>query len=317
MNANVWVLALADAVGFAVVLSLAAFGGLLNEKSGVINLGTEGMMLVGACAGFFGARWTDNPWIGLLLALVAGAALAVPHAILCVSMRSEQIVAGLALVIFGSGIATFFGDSVDGQQVAATFKAIELPGLSDIPILGPVLFTQDAVYWITLVLAAVIWWMFARTRLGLAWRAVGESPAAADTQGIAVAPMRYWAVILGGALAGAAGGELQLARLPAWSGASTTNGLGFIALALVVFAGWRVQWIMVGAVLFAFVRRANFTVQNNEISWLPDFFRNPSVLTALPYVLTIVVLFARAASRGGADAEAPAALGRPYVRSER
>lgn len=366
MNSNVWVLMVSEAVAIATVLTLAALGGLINERAGVINLGTEGMMLVGAISAFLGGRASASaplvvavglgvflaamvslknaialartrvivalavaltaalftalgartPWLALFIGMLGGALLAVPHAVLTISLRAQQIVSGLALVIFGTGLANFLGEPIAGEQVATKIRPIAIPVLSDVPILGPILFRQDLVTWCSWVLVAVVGFVLFRTRLGLALRSVGEAPEAADVQGISVTRIRYGAVIVGGGLAGLAGAELMLARIPSWAQGATTNGIGFVALALVVFAGWQPRWILAGAMLFAVLLRAPNTIQLNRVSWLPDALQSPNILEMLPYVVTIAVLFLRAATANSAT-QAPAALGRPYVRDER
>ncbi len=238
MNAMVLTLAAAAAVASGTPLVLAALGGLLGERSGVVNIGIEGMMLIGAVAAFLTAQATESIPLALLAGLLAGAALALIHSFLSVTMRANQIVAGLAIVIFGSGIATFFGKSVEGQAIAVRISPYKLPVLADIPVLGRILFQQDAmVYasWILVVLVAVY---FRYTRAGLAMRSVGESPATADVMGIRVAAVQYCHTVAGGALIGLSGAYLVLARVPNWSQTGTTSGLGWIAVALVVFSSW-------------------------------------------------------------------------------
>ncbi len=312
MNETVLVLTLAAAVSAGTPLALAALGALLSERAGVLNLGIEGIMLVGAVTAFLAADASGRPLVGLAAGVLAGAAFTSLHAFLSVTMRANQIVSGLALVIFGTGIATFLGQSIEGRPLAARLPRTSIVGLADIPVLGRVLFSQDVVVygtWVVIVLAALY---LTRTRTGLALRSVGESPATADAVGIRVAAMRYAHVIIGGGFAGAGGAYVILARVPAWAQAGTTNGIGWIAIALVVFASWRPLRALAGAYLFGAALRANFALQAAGITAVPAEF-----LAMLPYVLTIVVLMVLSATDTRSRLGAPAALGAPFVRDER
>lgn len=312
INANVWVVALAGAISFGVPLVLAALGEILAERSGVLNLGVEGMMLVGAVSAFLVADATGSPWLALLAAMAAAAALAAVHAFLCVTLRANQIVSGLALVIFGGGVARFVGSSVEGQPRGAEIDPLRIPGLADLPVIGRVVFQQDVLVYATVAVTALVALYIVRTRPGLALRAVGESPATADAAGIAVARVRYVHVIVGGAFAGAGAAYTMLVVVPSWNGSATTDGIGWIALALVVFASWRPWRALAGAVIFGFALRANFTLQAAGIAAVPA-----EILSMLPYLLTIVVLIALAPTAMRRRAGAPTALGQAYVRDER
>lgn len=312
MNSNVWVLAVAAAVSFGTPLVFAGLGEILCERSGIVNLGVEGMMLVGAVSAFMAFDHWGNGWLALLCAVLAGGALSLIHAVLCISMRANQTVSGLALVIFGTGVARFIGEDVGGHTINGPFHKLSLFGLDRIPIVGPILFKQDILVYIAVVLAGAVAFYVSRTRSGLALRAVGESPATADAQGISVAGVRYAHVIVGGLFAGLGGGYQVLVRVQAWNQGSTTNGIGWIALALVVFAGWRPYRLVLGAVVFGFALRANFTLQAAQIRVVP-----PEVLSMAPYLLTIIVLIAVSAGDRRRRYGAPAALGQAFVRDER
>jgi ABC-type uncharacterized transport system permease subunit len=312
MNDNVWVVALAAAVSVGTPLTLAAVGEILAERAGVLNLGVEGMMLLGAVCAFLAADAWHDPWLALLCGILAGGALSLLHAFLSVTLRANQIVSGLALVIFGTGLAQFLGQPVEGKERGARFVALHVAGLDGIPVVGPVVFRQNVLVYATVVVVAAAAFYLHRTRTGLALRAVGEAPAAADVQGIRVARVRYVHVVLGGLLAGSAGAYQALARVPSWSQASTTNGIGWIALALVVFASWKPWRAAAGAAVFGFALRANFTLQAAGITSVPAEF-----LSMVPYLLTIVVLVALSFGDVRDRAGAPAALGLPYVRDER
>ncbi len=312
MTDGVVVLTLAAAVAAGTPLALAALGALLSERAGVLNLGIEGIMLVGAVTAFLAADASGRPLVGLVAGSLAGAAFTAIHAFLSITMRANQIVSGLALVIFGTGIATFLGQSIEGRPLGARLPRAAIIGLSDVPILGRVLFTQDVVVYGTWIVIALSALYLTRTRTGLALRAVGESPATADAVGIRVAAMRYAHVIVGGGFAGAGGAYVILARVPAWAQAGTTGGIGWIAIALVVFASWRPLRALAGAYLFGAALRANFALQAAGITAIPAEF-----LAMLPYLLTIVVLMVLSATDTRRRLGAPAALGQPFVRDER
>ncbi|MTV27395.1 ABC transporter permease [Nitriliruptoraceae bacterium ZYF776] len=313
MNESVLVLTLAAAVITGTPIALAALGALLNERAGVLNLGIEGIMLVGAVSAFLGAQATGSPLLGLVVGGVAGAVLASLHGFLCVTMRANQVVSGLALVIFGTGVAVFLGQPVEGQSLATDDRLARtaVPLLEQIPAVGRILFQQDLVVYGSWVLVAACAFYLARTRTGLAVRAVGESPATADAAGIRVALVRYVHVALGGALAGMGGAYITVRGAP-WDQAATTGGRGWIAIALVVFASWRPLRALAGAFLFGVALRANFALQAAEIRIVP-----PQFLTMLPYVLTIAVLVVLSATDTRRRLGAPAALGTPFVRDER
>lgn len=312
MNETALVATIAAAVAAGTPLALAALGELLTERSGILNLGVEGLMLMGAVVAFLGADGTGSPWLGLAFGMLAGGALAAVHAFLSVTMRANQIVSGLALVIFGTGLATFIGQPIEGLPLAARLPDLGVPGLRELPVLGPVLFDHDLVVYGSWVLAGLIGLYLGRTRTGLGVRAVGESPATADAAGLRVAAVRYVHTILGGLLAGAGGAYLMLARVPSWSQAATTNGIGWIALALVVFAAWRPWRALAGAYLFGIALRANFALQAAGVRGIPAEF-----LAMLPYLLTIAVLVLLSLGDLRRRLGAPAALGVPFVRDER
>ena len=314
MNETVLALTLAAAVAAGTPLALAAIGELITERAGVLNLGVEGMMLLGAVTTFLVANATGDPWIGMAAGAGAGAALAAAHAFLSVSLRANQIVSGLALVIFGTGLSTFLGRPVEGTPLppGARMPRLNVPWLADLPLLGRVLFQQDIVVYASWLLAAATAFYLFRTRPGLSLRSVGESPATADAMGLRVNAIRYIHTIVGGVLCGGAGAYLMLARVPAWSQASTTNGIGFIAIALVVFASWKPWRALLGAYIFGLALRANFALQAAGVQAIPAEF-----LAMIPYLLTILVLVALSVTDLRHRAGAPAALGTHYLREER
>lgn len=312
MNETVLIMAAAAAVASGTPLVLAALGGLMAERSGVVNISIEGVMLVGAVAAFMTAQLTGSIGFALFAGFLAGGALSVVHAFLCITMRANQIVSGLAVVIFGTGIATFFGKQVEGQAIAVRLTSFEIPLLSDIPVLGRILFQQDPIVYLSWLLVVGVAFYFRYTKLGLTTRAVGESPATADVMGVRVAAIQYAHTILGGTIIGMAGAYLVLARVPNWAQANTTSGLGWIAVALVVFSSWQPLRLLAGAYLFGLALRANFTLQAAGFSAIPA-----EVLAMLPYLLTIAVLILISAFDTRNRLGAPAALGKPYFRNER
>ena len=312
MNEAVWVLTLAAAVSAGTPLVFAAVGEILAERSGVLNLGVEGMMLMGAVTSFLAASASGNAFVGLVAGVLAGGALSLVHAFLAVTMRANQIVSGLALVIFGTGLATFLGNPIEGDPLGPGFGNAPIPLLSGLPVVGPILFTQDILVYASWAVVAAAAFYLVRTRAGLGVRACGESPETADAMGLNVARIRYAHVFVGGLLAGAGGAYQILARVPTWSGAGTTAGIGWIALALVVFAAWRPWRALFGAYLFGAALAANFALQAAGINLVPAEF-----LSMLPYLLTILVLVVLSASSVRRRLGAPAALGVPYVREER
>lgn len=285
---------------------LASLGALLNERAGIMNLGVEGMMLLGAVTGFLAAKSTGSPWLGALAALVAGALLALIHALLTISLRANQVGSGLALTIFGTGFSAYLGRPVAGQPLTTAFKNLAIPGLAKLPVIGEILFNQNPLVYLGYLLIPLLWWWLYRTRPGLNLRSVGENPGAADAVGINVTRTRYLYVLLGGALCGLAGAHLSLAVTPAWA-EGMTAGRGWVAVALVIFAGWDPLRAAIGALLFGGVEALSFRLQVAG-SVLP-----PAILAMAPYIFTLVAL--AFASRG--RPRIPGALGLAYDRESR
>ncbi len=286
-------------------LLLASMGELVAERSGVINLGVEGMMAVGAVSGFGAALLTGSPYLGVVAALVAGAALSLLFAFLTLTMVSNQVATGLALTLLGLGLAGLAGESFVGQP-GVQLQKIHVPGLSDIPFLGPILFGQDLLVYAALIIAAGTSHVLFRTKAGLVIRAVGDSHQSAHALGYSVAGVRYLCVMFGGACAGLAGGYLSLAYTPQWV-ENMTAGRGWIALALVVFASWLPWRIVAGAYLFGTITVMGFALQAHGIG-IPS-----QLLSALPYVVTILVLVVMSGNKALTRANTPACLGQPFV----
>lgn len=310
MQESMWIAILTATVTAGTPLLYAALGEVLAERAGVMNLGLEGMMLVGAMTGFSVTVKTGQPWLGLLAAMGAAGLLALVHAFLTVGLRANQVVSGLALTIFGTGLSGYLGKSMVGIPAKATFKTWALPGLGDLPVVGPILFRQDALVYLTYLLVPALWFFMYHTRPGMNLRAVGENPAAADAVGINVSVTRYVYVVAGGLLSGAAGAYLSLAYAPSWL-ENMTAGRGWIAVALVIFAMWDPVRAMLGAYLFGGVDALTFRLQALGVV-IPSFF-----LKMLPYVFTIAVLIISTRETLLRKSAAPGALGLTYDREGR
>ncbi|QFR32341.1 ABC transporter permease [Ancylobacter sp. TS-1] len=293
----------ASVVAAATTLLLASLGELVAERAGTLNLGVEGMMIVGAAVGYATAYSSGSLLLGTLAAVLAGTALSLVFAGLSVWLATNQVASGLATTILGLGIAGLIGSSFVGTRLDAA-PALDLPVLTDLPIIGRAVFGQDAFVYASLLLLAAVTYGLARTRAGLVLRAVGESHSAAHALGHPVRRIRTLAVMFGGACAGLAGAHLSLAYTPFWA-SDMTAGRGWIALALVVFSAWRPLWLLAGAYLFGAVSILQLHVQGFGLG-IPSQF-----LSSLPYLATIIALVAISALKRGQGA--PASLGVPFV----
>lgn len=301
---------LALAVVLATPLLLAALGELVAERAGVLNLGVEGVMLIGAAVGVLTAVNAGSLVLAFAAALVAGAATGALHAFFAVALRANQIVAGLTLVVLGAGLSSFIGDSVSGVPVVERLEQIRIPGLASIPVVGKAFFDQDVVVYLTIIALPVVGLVLKRTRVGATLRACGSAPAAADASGLSVAGIRWAAVIFAGALGGLGGAYFSCVYARVWSD-ELIAGRGWIALALVIFASWRPLVLLPGAVLFGFLDALNFQLQTQGVGISADW------LGMMPYIFTIVALFVLGIRRRRGGAGAPAALGVPYAREAR
>jgi ABC-type uncharacterized transport system permease subunit len=295
---------LAGGVQLGTPLVLAALGETYAERSGVMNLGVEGTMLVGAFAGFWGAYASGNLWLGVLVGVTAGALMGLVMAFTTITLRGDQIVSGIAVTLFGIGISIYLYSSMFGANPVRVsgFDAISIPVLSQIPVLGPVLFQNDILVYLALILVPVSAFVLFKTTLGLNIQAVGENPVAADAAGVNVFRIRYLCVILGGALAGLAGAYLSLAYLNVFV-ENMTAGRGWIAVILVILGRWNPFFVLGGSFLFGSINALELRLQllNSNIS--------PQLLTMLPYAVAIAALLLVYRRQ-----KAPAALGEPYVR---
>jgi simple sugar transport system permease protein len=304
------------------ILLFASIGEIFAERSGVMNLGVEGMMLLGAMAGFSTSLATGNPWLGLAAAMIAGGALSILHGIVTIHLQADQVVSGLSLTFLGTGLALVLGEGLTGQN-PALIPSMNIPLLAGIPIIGPVFFQDHSVLvYAGYIFVPLSWYYIFKTRPGMHLRAVGENPAAADTLGINVYATRYFYVLVGGCLAGLAGATISLSVSPGWYSAQTTSGQGWIAVGLVIFAQWNPVRAALGGYLFGALRRGILDLQGPAtlLGFTNPLYVNSNFgffLQMTPYLLTILalVLGSRAATRQRLGA--PAALGEPYVRGER
>lgn len=288
----------------ATPLVLAATGELVVEKSGVLNLGVEGMMIIGAVTGFIAGVTTGSPVAGFAFAALCGAGVALIFGGLTQVLRSNQVATGLALTLFGLGLAALLGQGYAGIKPPSTTR-LDIPGISDLPIIGPLLFSFDWVVYGSLLLVVAVWVFLNRTRAGLVLRAVGENHDAAHALGYKVVRIRLLAIAFGGACAGLGGAYLSLVRVPQWS-EGMTAGIGWIALAIVVFASWKPGRVVLGAWLFGGVTILQLNMQALGVP-IPTAY-----LSMTPYLVTILVLVIISADRSRAALNAPASLGRVF-----
>jgi simple sugar transport system permease protein len=299
------VLVLITVIGAATPLLLAALGEVVAEKAGVLNLGVEGMMLVGAVAAFAVAVGAESSTLALLAAAVAGGLMALLFGFLTLSLLTSQVATGLALTIFGIGLSALIGSPYVGTPLKRLAR-LDIPGLSDLPVVGPLLFSHDVLVYFGLAMVPAVAWFLNRSHAGLALRAVGDSHDAAHAIGYPVIRIRYLAVIFGGVMAGLGGAYLSLAYTPMWI-EQMTAGRGWIALALVVFAAWRPLRALIGAYLFGGVTILQLHAQGGAVIDIPSQY-----LSMLPYIATIIVLTIMSSGTARRRLQAPACLGRPF-----
>jgi general nucleoside transport system permease protein len=305
MSIDAGVLILVTVISAATPLLFAALGELVVERSGVLNLGVEGMMLAGAVSAFATAIVTGNSGLGVLTGALAGAALALIFAVLTMSLLANQVATGLALTIFGIGLSALLGSGFVGTP-AESLPELAIPGLSDLPVVGTLLFRHDFLVYLSVLMTAVVAWFLERTRAGMILRAVGESHEAAHAIGYPVIRIRYLAILFGGVMSGLGGAFLSLSYTPMWA-EEMTAGRGWIALALVVFSAWRPWRLLLGAYLFGGVTILQLYAQGSGLFHLPA-----QLLSMLPYLATIVVLTIISAGPWRSRLNAPACLGRPF-----
>ncbi|MTI81792.1 MAG: ABC transporter permease [Firmicutes bacterium] len=310
METSILIALMATAITAGTAILFASLGEIFTERVGILNLGAEGMMLVGAVTGFMVAFKTGNPWLGAAASMMAGGAMAAIHAILTVTFQANHVVSGLALTIFGTGLSGYLGKSYIGQPLPNPFKPEKLGVLGDIPVIGPILFQQDALVYLSFILVPLAWFYIFHTKMGLNLRSVGENPGAADSLGVSVSKTRYLYTIIGGMLAGLGGAYLSLAYAPSWM-ENMTAGRGWIAVALVIFATWNPLYALVGAYMFGGIDALGFRMQIIDLQ-IPSYF-----LSMLPYICTILILIITTYRARKSGIGAPKALGVSYDREDR
>jgi len=310
-------------VATGTVLLFATIGEIFAERSGILNLGVEGMMLIGAMSAFSVAVHTGNPWLGLLVAMLAAGLISQIHAFITIHLQADQVVSGLSLSFLGAGLSLVLGEGLSKAGTISLLPSFSVPLLTKIPILGPIFFTnQSIMVYLGYLFVPLAWYYINRTRPGMHLRAVGEHPAAADTLGISVYGLRYFYVFVGGVLAGLAGAVLSLAISPGWFSELTTAGQGWIAVGLVIFAQWDPFRAAFGSYAFGALRRLILDIQGplTLFGLRNPFYYNPYwgfFLQMLPYAFTIIVLVIGSREAIRKRLGAPAALGLPYIRGER
>ncbi|WP_394180295.1 ABC transporter permease [Marinomonas posidonica] len=304
MDADLITQILFAAIKTGTPLLFIALGEVICEKSGILNLGQEGMMLMGAVLGFLAAYTTGSMGLGVLAAMIMGAFMSLIFAVLVLQLGANQVATGLALTIFGTGLSAFVGSGVVGQTIQG-FAPIDIPLLSEIPYLGEILFKHDILVYLSFAIAIALYFVVNKTRIGLTLKAVGENPNAANAIGIKVLQVRYLAIMFGGAMAGIAGAYMSLVYTPMWV-ENMTSGRGWIALALVVFASWRIGRIMLGAYLFGLASIMHLVLQG--LGWSIS----PNLLAMLPYVATVIVMVIISADHFKEKLLAPRSLGKPF-----
>lgn len=296
---------LASGIRLATPYLYAAIGETFSQRSGVLNLGVEGQMLLGAFAAFYVALTTGNLWLGMLAAMIVGAVMGLAMAYVTVNLQAQQGISGIGFYLFGLGMSDLLFQKLMGTvETVKGFPRIFIPGLSDIPILGEIFFNHNLLVYLAYLLVPVAWFVLNKTTLGLKIRSVGENPDAADSLGVNVARVRYFTIILGGTLSGIAGASLSIALLNVFQ-QNMTSGQGFIAVALVYFGAWRPAGVLGGALLFSMVNSLQLWMQVKNVPIPPD------IAVMLPYVLTILVLVVTVSR-----VRAPSALTKPFEREE-
>ena len=294
----------AAAIRLATPYLYAAIGETFGQRSGVLNLGVDGIMLMGAFASFYLVFLTGNLWLGLLMALLVGALMGLAMAFISVTLHAEQGISGIGVYLFGLGMSDLlFQKLINNVETVSGFPQTPIPVLSQIPVLGDIFFSHNLLVYGAYLLVPLAWFVLNKTTLGLKIRAVGENPEAADTLGVSVAKVRYFTVTLGGALSGVAGASLSIALLNVFQ-QNLTNGQGFIAIALVYFGGWRPFGVLAGSLIFSFINALQVWVQVKGIPIPSD------IAIMMPYLLTIVVLVISAQR-----VRQPRALSKPYERA--
>jgi len=296
------------AIASGTILLYATVGEIITERSGILNLGVEGIMLMGAFFGFYVAYTTESLLLAIIGAAIIGGLMGLIHAFMTITLQANQVVSGLALTMFGSGASAFFGVSMVGKTLKASFEVIPIPLLSKIPVLGEVIFNHNILVYCAFILPLIVWFVFNRTKWGLALRSSGEEPLSSEIMGIQVIKVRYIATIVGGIFIGISGAYLSVAYSRLWV-EGMTSGKGWITIALVIFANWNPLIAYGGAYLFGGLTQLGLNLQKFNIVF-------PIILLkSIPYVFTI--LFLLFISLKGKRSNLPKALGESYFRESR
>ena len=317
------IIVLSAGVATGTALLFATVGEIFAERSGVMNLGVEGMMLLGAMTAYSVSASTGSPWLGALAGMLASGLISQIHAFISITLKADQVVSGLALNFLASGLSLVLGEGLNSLKGVPTLPFFSIPLLVNIPILGDILFkNQSVLVYIGYLLFPLAWYFINRTRPGLHLRAVGEYPSAADSQGINVIGLRYFYTFVGGLLAGLGGAAISLAISPGWFSEKTSAGLGWIAVGLVIFAQWDPIRAAGGSYIFGALRRLILDIQGPTtiLGLRNPFYYNPYYgffLQMLPYAFTVVVLVLGSREAIRKRMGTPAALGLPYVRGQR
>jgi general nucleoside transport system permease protein len=288
-------------------LLLATTGEIICERSGILNLGVEGVMAIGAVTAFIVTMTTGSPWLGVAVAIAAGMTISIIHAFASITLQANQVVSGLALTMLGLGLSGMLGKPYVGKPLAIKMEDWNIPWLSDLPWLGKILFSQSPFFYLAIFLSLVSWFFLERTRLGIEIRSTGENPKATETQGINVSKLRYLSVLIGGGFSGLAGAHLSISYSKSWI-EGMTAGRGWIAIALTIFALWNPGRAIWAAFVFGGIFVVQYLLQPLGIS--------PNFLSMLPYIATLVILLL-ISFKDPKKLNAPAMLAEPYKRSER
>jgi len=310
-------------VATGTILLFATIGEIFAERSGVLNLGLEGMMLLGAMTGYSVSARTGNPWLGALAGMIAAGLVSQAHAFISIALQADQVVSGLSLNFLATGISLVLGEGLNSLKNVPQMPSFSIPVLAQIPVLGRIFFSNHSILvYIGYLLIPLCWYYINRTRPGMHLRAVGEYPAAADVQGINVYRLRYFYVFVGGLLAGLAGATISLAVSPGWFAEKTTSGQGWIAVGLVIFAQWNPIRAAIGSYTFGALRRLVLDIQGPTmiLGLANPFYYNPYYgffLKMLPYAFTVIFLVIGSRESIRKRIGTPAALGLPYIRGQR
>jgi general nucleoside transport system permease protein len=310
-------------VATGTVLLFATLGEIFAERAGVLNLGVEGMMLFGAMMAYKFSAITGNPWLGIVIGMVAAGLISQIHAFITIQLQADQVVSGLSLNFLAIGVSLVLGEGLNSIKGVETLHGFSIPFLSQIPVIGKVFFNNhSALVYIGFIMVPLCWYYINRTRPGMHLRAVGEYPTAADSQGINVYALRYFYVFVGGLLAGLGGATISLSVSPGWFSNLTTSGQGWIAIGLVIFAQWDPFRAAAGSYIFGALRRLVLDIQGPALIFgiVNPFFINPFLgffLKMVPYAFTIIVLVIGSRESTRKRIGTPAALGLPYIRGQR